>query len=112
MATSIDTLQDTAASVADRVKNSARSATDFAREASHLKARAADVLEDGLHDARRTLKRGMHELEDLRDEAVVHVRKKPLAAMGATFLAGLTLGMALGWTAKAAPEPPPRRRGR
>jgi hypothetical protein len=66
------------------------------RAIQHLEGgRAADAWEDGVHDARRTLKRGLHELEDLRDEAAVQVRRQPFAALGATFLVGLTLGTML-----------------
>lgn len=91
-----DKLQDTAASVADRVKEAAQHAGDFAREARDLKGKASEALEDGVHRARRTVKRGLHDLEDLRDEAVVQVKRKPLAAIGVTFMAGLVVGVCVG----------------
>jgi hypothetical protein len=39
----------------------------------------------------------MHDLEDLRDEAVVKVRRAPLAAVGFTFGLGFFVGVATSW---------------
>ena len=93
----MEKLKMTGESVIDRIAETGRHAGHMAHEARVLKTRAADALEDGLHSARRTVTRGMHDLEDFRDEAVVRVRRAPLAAVGMTFAAGLLLGIAVGW---------------
>ncbi|HVG86365.1 MAG TPA: hypothetical protein VM820_17695 [Vicinamibacterales bacterium] len=57
----------------------------------------AEAYEDGARAARKTLTRTVHDLEDLRDDAVVKVRKAPLAAVGLTFGIGFFVGVATGW---------------
>jgi hypothetical protein len=59
--------------------------------------KVAEAYEDGARAARKSLTRTVHELEDLRDEAVVKVRRAPLAAVGLTFGLGFFLGIATGW---------------
>lgn len=89
---------DTARSaVTGRVLDAARQAEQVAHDARRLTERAAEVLEDGLHTARRTFKRRTRDLEDLRDDAEARVRKNPMAAIGLTFAAGLMLGVVIGW---------------
>ncbi|MGE0460291.1 MAG: hypothetical protein AB7Q16_02890 [Vicinamibacterales bacterium] len=93
----IDKLQDKAAAIVDRVADKARQAGDFAREAREVKARATEVLEDGMYAARRTLKRRVRDYENLRDETARRVKRAPFAALGVTFAAGLVLGAVVGW---------------
>ena len=57
----------------------------------------AEAYEDGARAARKTLTRKVHDLEDLRDDAVVKVRKAPLSAVGVTFGIGFFVGVAIGW---------------
>ncbi|HQZ40962.1 MAG TPA: hypothetical protein PLH72_18190 [Vicinamibacterales bacterium] len=83
--------------VTERVLDAARQAEQVAHEARRVTERAAEVLEDGLHTAKRTFKRRRHELEDLRDQAEIRVRKNPLSALGVTFAAGLVMGVLIGW---------------
>ena len=83
--------------VTERVLDAARQAEHVAHDARRMTERAAEVLEDGLHAAKRTYKRRVHELEDLRDEAETRVRKNPMAAIGVTFAAGLAMGVVIGW---------------
>lgn len=59
--------------------------------------KVTEAYEDGARAARRTLTRTMHDLEDLRDEAVVKVRRAPLAAVGFTFGLGFFVGVAAAW---------------
>lgn len=96
-AVTIDKLQDKAAAIADRVADTARQAGDFTREAREVKARATEVLEDGMYAARRTLKRRVRDYEDLRDDTARRVRRAPFTALGVTFAAGLVLGAVVGW---------------
>ena len=57
----------------------------------------AEAYEDGARAARKTLTRKVHDLEDLRDDAVVKVRRSPLSAVGVSFGFGFFFGVALGW---------------
>jgi ElaB/YqjD/DUF883 family membrane-anchored ribosome-binding protein len=69
----------------------------LAKDAGLLKARASEVLDDGLRAVKRTAKQRLNDLEDLTDDATMRVRKAPLAAVAVTFAAGLLFGVALGW---------------
>ena len=57
----------------------------------------AEAYEDGARAARKTLTRTVHDLEDLRDDAVAKVRRAPLAAVSVTFGLGFFFGLATGW---------------
>ena len=59
--------------------------------------KVAEAYEDGARAARKTLTRTVHDLEDLRDVAVVKVRKAPLAAVGGAFGLGFFVGVATAW---------------
>ncbi|MDH4066105.1 MAG: hypothetical protein OEW19_17020 [Acidobacteriota bacterium] len=95
-----DTTEKPRSAVTERVLDAARQAEHVAHEARRMTERAADVLEDGLHTAKRTYKRRVHELEDLRDQAETSVRRNPLAAIGVTFAAGLLMGVVIGWSGR------------
>lgn len=95
----LDKLEGTVASVAERVAGAAHFAENLAKDARVIKDRAADVFEDGVHTAKRTAKRAVHGMEDLKHDAETRVRKAPLSAVGVTFAVGLLAGAALGWFA-------------
>ena len=80
-------------SLVDKVVDTDR----LAKDAHLLKARATEALDDSLRAVKRTAKQRLNELEDLKDDAAIRVRKAPLAAVAVTFAAGLLFGMALGW---------------
>lgn len=94
---SVDKAEAARAAVSDRVLEAAKQAEQVAHEARRMTERAGELLEDRVHTARRTLKRRVHDLENLRDEAETCVRKNPFTAVGATFTAGLLLGVVIGW---------------
>jgi ElaB/YqjD/DUF883 family membrane-anchored ribosome-binding protein len=100
----IDRLQDKAAAIADRMVEKTRQAEEFAKEARELKARATEVFEDGMHAARRTLKRRVHDFEDLRNDTARRVKRAPFTALGVTFAAGLMLGVIVGWVGHRPPK--------
>ena len=86
--------------VRDRMIDAARQAAHVSHEAQLLKALAADAVEDGVHAAARAIKsvrRGVEELGDLKDEAAHRVKRQPLKAVGIALGVGLVLGMAVGW---------------
>ena len=86
----------------DRVVDAARQAAHVSHEARLLKSLAADAVEDGVHAARRAIKsvrRGVEELGDFKDEAVHRAKRQPLKAVAIAAGAGLALGVAVGWIA-------------
>jgi ElaB/YqjD/DUF883 family membrane-anchored ribosome-binding protein len=91
---------ETEPTVRDRVIDACRQAAHFSPEARLLKSLAADAVDDGVHAAKRaitSLKRGVEELADLKDEAVDRVKRQPLRAVGIALGVGLVLGLAVGW---------------
>lgn len=84
----------------DRVIDAARQAAHVSHEAQLLKSLTADAVEDGVHAVKRvvkSVKRGVEELADLKDEAAHRVKRQPLGAVGLALGVGLMLGMAVGW---------------
>ena len=47
-----------------------------------------------------SVKRGVEELAELKDEGVQRVRRQPLRAVGIALGVGLVLGLAVGWTVR------------
>ena len=95
------------ASVLDRVVEACRQAAHRSHGARWLKSLATDAVEHGVHAAKRAItsvKRGVEELAEFKDEGVHRVRRQPLGAVGIALGVGLVLGLAVGWIG--------RRRGR
>jgi glycerol-3-phosphate dehydrogenase len=90
-----------APSVKDRVVDACRQGAHFSHEVRLAKSIAADAIEDGIHVARRaavtSVRRGVEQLEDLRDEAAHRIKRAPLASAAVLVGAGLLLGAALGY---------------
>ena len=62
-------------------------------------------VEHGVHAAKRAItsvKRGVEELAQLRDEGVHRVRRQPLGAVGIALGIGLVLGLAVRWIGRRA----------
>lgn len=93
-------LESKAASIAERVAETARQAGHLAKDARQLKDRAAVALEDQVLAARRAVRQTRRDVEDLRDDVVTTVRRAPLASVGITFAAGLATGMLVGWMSR------------
>jgi len=88
--------------VRDRVIDACRQAAHCSHEAQLLKSLAGDAVDDGIHAARRAIKsvrRGVEELGDLKDEAAHRVKRQPLKALSVAVGVGLVLGLAVGWIA-------------
>lgn len=92
----LENLEARAATIADRLTESARHAGRLMQDARDIKARATEAVEDGVAVARRAARRTRRDVEDLRDEVVVTVRRAPLAAVGVMFAAGLLAGLIAG----------------
>jgi ElaB/YqjD/DUF883 family membrane-anchored ribosome-binding protein len=88
--------------VKDRIVDATRHAADLSHEARLLKSIAENVIEDGVHAAKRAMKsvqRGVETLEDFRDETAYRVKREPFKAVGLAAGVGLVLGIAAGWFA-------------
>ena len=85
------------------VAEAARQAADISHEFERLRSLATEVVDDGVHVAKRTMKsvkRGVEQLGDIKDEAVHSMRRHPLQAAGIALGVGLVLGIAVGWVAR------------
>jgi len=97
--TSVAANRETALCFSDRIVDAARIATHIAHEARLLKTVARDVIEDGLHAARRGMKaveRRAEELGDLKEDALRRVKRHPILAVGGAFAAGIVAGVVAG----------------
>jgi hypothetical protein len=59
----------------------------------------SDTLEDGMHAAKRAVKRGRYAAEDLMDETIYQIKQHPLRSAGITLGVGFGLGAIVGWFA-------------
>jgi hypothetical protein len=70
-------------------------------EAARMKAVAtdavSDTIEDGMHAAKRAVKRGRYAAEDLMDETIYQIKQHPLRCTGITLGVGFGLGAIAGW---------------
>ena len=86
-------------SIRERALDAARRVAHASHEAQFLTSRAADAVEDGVHAAKRAVKsarRRVEKLADLRDQAVYHVKRRPIQALGVAVGVGFVLGVAIG----------------
>lgn len=96
----LETCEGSHATVADRVVDAARHAAHFSHEARLVKSMAEDAIEDGVHAAKRAMKRarrGVERLADLKDETALCVKRQPFRAVGTALGAGLVIGAVAGW---------------
>ena len=91
--------------VRDRVVDSARRMTKLSDEANALTSRATDAVEDGVYAAKRAVRRGVAQLEDLQAEGIHRVKRHPFRALSLAAGVGLVLGIAIGWAASREPRP-------
>jgi len=87
--------------VRDRAIDACRQVAHLSHEAQLLKSFATDAVDDGVHAAKRAMKslrRGVEEFGDFKEEALHRVKRQPLKAVGVALGVGLVLGVAAGWT--------------
>jgi ElaB/YqjD/DUF883 family membrane-anchored ribosome-binding protein len=86
--------------VADRMADAVRHAAHVSHEARLATSMARDVGEEGVHAARRVIKRvrrrGVEALEDFREEAAHYVKRQPFRAVGIAAGVGLLVGVVVG----------------
>jgi hypothetical protein len=83
-------------SVTDCALDKVRQAAHLSHEAKLLKSLTVDAIEGSVHAAKVGLKRSARQLEDLKDETVTRVRRRPLRFLFAAFGIGVGLGLAAG----------------
>jgi ElaB/YqjD/DUF883 family membrane-anchored ribosome-binding protein len=81
----------------ERVAEAMRGAAELSRDARTLKTLAADAVEDGLHTARRTVKKARQRALDTRDDLTYRIKRQPLMAVAIAFGAGALAGLIVGW---------------
>ena len=65
-------------------------------EVRALAGNAAETLDKGMHEARRTYRLARRRAEDAATDAATCIRKQPLTAVGVALSAGLVIGAAGG----------------
>lgn len=106
--TTAATEAEKAPTVRDRVLDAFRQTAHASHEARLLKSLAADAVDDAVHAAKRAMKsvkRGVEELGDLRDEAAHRVKRQPLSAVGLALGVGVVLGLVVGWITRGPGRP-------
>jgi ElaB/YqjD/DUF883 family membrane-anchored ribosome-binding protein len=79
--------------------DAARHAAHLSHEARMVRSAAEDAIEDGVHRARRAVKsvrRGIEQLQDIKDEAAYYVKRRPLSTIAMAAGLGLMAGVAAG----------------
>jgi ElaB/YqjD/DUF883 family membrane-anchored ribosome-binding protein len=68
---------------------------ELGQEATRVKGRVADALEDSLTSTRRAVKRGYSAAEDFAGEAAHRVKRYPLRSVACSFALGIVAGWLL-----------------
>jgi ElaB/YqjD/DUF883 family membrane-anchored ribosome-binding protein len=97
-------LQHATPSISSRLAAAARRAGHVSHEARMVRSLAEDAIEEGVHKAKRTVRtvrRGIERLQDIRDEGIHYVKRRPVAsvalAAGIGLVAGVAAGLVAGW---------------
>lgn len=90
----VETLErEVTPTVGDRVADAVRHASHLSHEARLLSSMAADAVEDRVYAAKRAVKSVERRVEDLKEEAVHGIKRRPLGAVSGAFGIGLGLGL-------------------
>lgn len=77
--------------------NAAEQVVQAGLEVDKLKVKASNVIEDGMADAKRLVRKGRYAAEDLVDETAYRIKREPFWSVGITFGVGLGVGAFAGW---------------
>lgn len=83
--------------LSDRAAEACRQAEHLSKEAQRLKLVTEDAFEDAIRTVKRSAKRGLENLNDMKDESLRQVRRHPAQAVAIAVGAGLLMGLAIGW---------------
>jgi ElaB/YqjD/DUF883 family membrane-anchored ribosome-binding protein len=84
-------------SAVDRIADAVRHAAHLSHEARMVTSIARDAGEEGVHAAKRVIRRGVETLEDLKDETAHAVKRQPFRAIAIAAGVGLLVGVVVGW---------------
>ena len=73
---------------------------ESARQASRATSAVAEAIGDGVGVVRRAAKQGGDAAEEFLDDTTRRIRRHPMLTVAATFAAGFTAGVLIGWTLK------------
>jgi ElaB/YqjD/DUF883 family membrane-anchored ribosome-binding protein len=86
--------------IGDRIADAVRHAAHLSHEARQVTSMARDAGEEGVHAAKRAIKRvrrrGVEALEDFKEEAEHYVKRQPFKAVGIAAAVGLLVGVVVG----------------
>ncbi len=92
-----ETIEGTDGRMTNRAMDILGRASHLAHEVKLAKTIATDAAEDGARAARRAVKQTVYRAQDLADDTVHQVKRRPLQALGIAFAAGSCLGLMVGW---------------
>lgn len=69
-------------------------------DATHIKEKVSNAIEDGIKVAKRTVKSGRHRAQEVLDDATYRIKHDPLRSVAICFGVGMGLGAMVGWLAK------------
>ncbi len=84
------------AEVLEKVIDVGATAAQLGAGVGRMKEAVADAVEDGINVAKRAVKQGRREAEDLVDDTEYQVKQHPFSAVGVSFGIGLGLGAVIG----------------
>ncbi len=84
-------------STVDRITDAVRHTAHLRHEARLMRSLARDAAEDGVHAARRAIRRGVGAMHDAQDETAYYVKRQPFKALALAFGAGLQIGALIAW---------------
>jgi len=92
------TIKETAVhdGVIKEVLNTAAQFAGVGRKVDQLKENASHLVEDGINDAKRMVKRGRYAAKDLFEDTAHMIKHDPFRSVGVTFGIGFGLGAILG----------------
>lgn len=99
------------ANVPDRITDAIRHAAHFSHQVRLMKSMARDAGEEGVHAAKRALRRvqwGIERLDDATHDAAYRIRRQPLKSVGVAAVAGVLIGVAIGCLATRVAHKPCR----
>ena len=85
--------------IPDRVTDAIRHAAHFSHQVRLMKSMARDAGEEGVHAAKRVMRRvrwGIERLDDVKHDTAHRIRREPLKAIGIAAAAGVVIGVAIG----------------
>lgn len=102
--TGMDALADEPkTTMTDRITDGVRRAAHVSHQVRLMKSIARDAGEEGVHAAKRVVRRaqrGVERLQDFRDQVAYRVKREPFKAVGAAAVAGLLVGVVVGWVVR------------